>query len=57
MKLLLLVGSLFAFVIALLIALAVFSGNEAAWLAGGFVGLVASFLIDIAGPYLTRPPQ
>jgi len=44
-KLFLLVAAIVCFVIALLLALNVFSGgNEQAWLDGGFVAFAASFL-------------
>lgn len=43
--LLLLIAALVCFVVALLLALSVFTGgNQAAWVGGGFVALTLSFI-------------
>lgn len=46
---LLLIAAVFCFLVALLIALAVFSGNGGAWEAGGFLALALSFLAGAWG--------
>lgn len=53
-SLLFLIAAVFCFLIALLIALAVFSGNAQAWLYGGLLAFALSFLPAWPWPGPTR---